>query len=301
MVMPVGTVVDMTTLEIPGHKIGESIKWYNSKDLNTLIDNPFTMNEDKTIYAGVTLTLVYDPFYQIRGGTPDVNINVPLGTEIDMKTLEIPGHENDNPISWLKESGNKDSSVTEPFIMNEDTTLYAGASISGNVGTENTTTITLSYNSNGGSEIKAREFTEPTEVNFEDSNYIPTREGYTFTGWYTDNSLKTKLTGSVLVSTDTTVYAGWKEESQTDSKEKSTNSITNETVISPKKEQNIEIEKIPTVDSKEKSTLESTNSTKVNQGNVVTGDQNNLVIWATLILGSCIIMISMIFNKKKKS
>lgn len=43
----------------------------------------------------------------------------------------------------------------------------------------------------------------------------PTREGYTFTGWYTDSSFENKITGITKNQGDVTVYADWIENSYT--------------------------------------------------------------------------------------
>ncbi len=37
---------------------------------------------------------------------------------------------------------------------------------------------------------------------------VPTREGYTFTGWYADEELTDRIT-SIKMTSDKTVYAGW--------------------------------------------------------------------------------------------
>jgi uncharacterized repeat protein (TIGR02543 family) len=218
MVFPVNTKVDMNTLEISGHET-DRVDWYAKLGDSSSKITEITMDTNKTIYAEkqkVTLTLVYDPLYHITGGgTPDVTIAMDVGTVVDMNTLEIPDHENDGAVSWYTQSGDPDSIITGTFTMTADKTIYAGASAGGGDGdveTTEPTTFHLSYNSNGGSYIRARTFTEPTKVDFEDPNYIPTRDGYTFTGWYTDSSLTTRLNGTQVVSNEMTVFAGWKEE-----------------------------------------------------------------------------------------
>ena len=42
------------------------------------------------------------------------------------------------------------------------------------------------------------------------SKYVPTREGYEFTGWYSDPELTNKIT-SVTLSSNAKIYAGWKK------------------------------------------------------------------------------------------
>lgn len=67
---------------------------------------------------------------------------------------------------------------------------------------------TLTYVSNGGTEYPSEKHKEGTEVAM---SKIPTREGYTFLGWYDDAELTQKVT-TVKMDSDKTVYAGWKED-----------------------------------------------------------------------------------------
>lgn len=69
------------------------------------------------------------------------------------------------------------------------------------------TVYTLTYVSNGGTEYDKEKYTAGTKV---DIDKTPVRDGYTFTGWYADKDLTTKIT-EVTMNSDKTVYAGWKE------------------------------------------------------------------------------------------
>lgn len=64
----------------------------------------------------------------------------------------------------------------------------------------------LSYDSNGGTAYKDEKYRKNTVV---DLDKVPTRTGYTFTGWYADKGLTDKIT-SIKMTDDKTVYAGWK-------------------------------------------------------------------------------------------
>lgn len=64
----------------------------------------------------------------------------------------------------------------------------------------------LTFEVNGGSAITALSITSGTTVDL--SAYMPTREGYTFAGWYSDAKLTTAIT-SVRLTANTTVYAKW--------------------------------------------------------------------------------------------
>lgn len=68
---------------------------------------------------------------------------------------------------------------------------------------------TLSFNVNGGSEIAAVTDFEGTEIDL--GNYIPTKEGYDFTGWYSDEELTNEIS-AINLTADTTVYAGWNKQ-----------------------------------------------------------------------------------------
>lgn len=64
---------------------------------------------------------------------------------------------------------------------------------------------TLTYDSNGGTEYRDERYTRNTVV---DLDKVPTREGYTFTGWYADEELTNRIT-EIRMTSDKTVYAGW--------------------------------------------------------------------------------------------
>ena len=63
----------------------------------------------------------------------------------------------------------------------------------------------LHYESNGGTEYKDERYKKNTVVELDK---VPTRESYTFTGWYADEELTDRIT-SIKMTNDKTVYAGW--------------------------------------------------------------------------------------------
>lgn len=74
-------------------------------------------------------------------------------------------------------------------------------------------TYTVAFESNGGSKIDAQEVesgakaTKPTD---------PTKEGYTFDGWYSDKELTKAFDFATAITADTTVYAKWTEDKKED-------------------------------------------------------------------------------------
>lgn len=75
----------------------------------------------------------------------------------------------------------------------------------GGTGGGTTTEYTLTYESNGGTAFTAEKHASGTEVKL---TKIPRRDGYIFTGWYSDDKLSQRVT-SVTIQKNTTVYAGW--------------------------------------------------------------------------------------------
>ena len=67
----------------------------------------------------------------------------------------------------------------------------------------------MTFDSNGGSSVDSQTInagataTEPTD---------PTKEGYNFLGWYSDQELQTAFDFSTAINADTTLYAAWSEQ-----------------------------------------------------------------------------------------
>ena len=95
-----------------------------------------------------------------------------------------------------------DSATTARFDfatpVTAEMTLYAGWNIN---------TYTVSFDSAGGSTVAA--------VTAEHGNTItapaePTRDGYEFTGWYSDSATTARFDFATPVTAEMTLYAGWK-------------------------------------------------------------------------------------------
>ena len=67
---------------------------------------------------------------------------------------------------------------------------------------------TLSFETGEGSKVDSVSKVSGTTVDLDD--YVSTREGYEFTGWYNDRETTEKI-GSVTLRGDKTVYAGWEK------------------------------------------------------------------------------------------
>ena len=80
-----------------------------------------------------------------------------------------------------------------------------GSTTPGTGGGGGTTYYTLKYESNGGTAYDDERYTSNTVV---DLDKVPSREGYTFTGWYADAEL-TEQISEIKMTSNKTVYAGW--------------------------------------------------------------------------------------------
>ena len=93
---------------------------------------------------------------------------------------------------------------TTPTVPTVPTTPKKDSSSSGS--SDDTTSYTLNFHANGGGGISAIGGTYGKTVSL--SDYIPTREGYDFTGWYSDQALTQRITELRMIG-NRTVYAGW--------------------------------------------------------------------------------------------
>ena len=86
-----------------------------------------------------------------------------------------------------------------------DNAVYTAQWAKNSSSSHHSTRYTLHYESNGGTAYKDERYSSGTKVTLDKT---PTRESYTFTGWYADKALTQKIT-SVTMHGDKTVYAGW--------------------------------------------------------------------------------------------
>ena len=113
--------------------------------------------------------------------------------------LPAPGYEN-------TAGGWEQTPNTDPNGITGDVTyVYRFGSTGGGSSSGHSTRYTLHYESNGGTAYKDERCSSGTKVTLDKT---PTRESYTFTGWYADKALTQKIT-SVTMNSDKTVYAGW--------------------------------------------------------------------------------------------
>ena len=154
------------------------------------------MPANQTVYANWTI-INYNISYNLDGGVATGNPDS-YNIESSSFTLVNPTKEHYTFTGWTgTDLTDKTITVTVPTGSFGDRVYTANFEIN---------KYTLTFNTNGGSSIKSEEFDYNTEVDL--ANYVPTKTGYTFTGWYLDEDLTSKVT-SITTEDNTTVYAGW--------------------------------------------------------------------------------------------
>lgn len=199
--------------------------WYSDKELTNEFDfeNTF-ITENTNIYAKWVKASEPEP----GDITFTVTFNTDGANSIASQTVK-EGEKAVKPADPLK-SGYKfegwysDSSFTTKFDFKTpitfDITLYAkftvsqgggggGGSITPPPVTDKTYTVT--FNSNGGSAVNpiTADYNAPVTLP------TPTREGHTFAGWYSDESLNTQYTSDKMPAENITLFAKWTKNSYT--------------------------------------------------------------------------------------
>ena len=190
--------------------------WYTAADDGDRANFEDTVNRPTTLYAhwaknaAVTFRIVNGTWS--GGAAEDKTVTVVLYPQADGTAsgtldasyvpqimLPAPGYEN-------IAGGWEQTPNTDPNGITGDVTyVYRFASTGGGSSSGHSTRYTLHYESNGGTAYKDERCSSGTKVTLDKT---PTRESYTFTGWYADKALTQKIT-SVTMNSDKTVYAGW--------------------------------------------------------------------------------------------
>ena len=190
--------------------------WYTAADGGDRANFEEKVNRPTTLYAhwaknaAVTFRIVNGTWS--GGAAEDKTVTVVLYPQADGTAsgtldasyvpqimLPAPGYEN-------IAGGWEQTPNTDPNGITGDVTyVYRFGSTGGGSSSGHSTRYTLHYESNGGTAYKDERCSSGTKVTLDKT---PTRESYTFTGWYADKALTQKIT-SVTMNSDKTVYAGW--------------------------------------------------------------------------------------------
>ena len=186
-------------LSLPSASADKIFDWSFDSQSMTVSAGPATINVERALHgnwAALIRQSIYTVTFDSRGGT-----DVEAQKVADGSAAVRP--EDPTRSSYTFEGWYTDAACTTEYdfdaSVTEDITLYAKWTLASQL-------FPLRYESNGGTGFDTEYYSSGTTAEL---TRVPTREGYTFTGWYADAALTQPVT-SVLMDSSKTVYAGWK-------------------------------------------------------------------------------------------
>ena len=202
----VGTEITLTATPNAGYHFKE---WQVMSGDVTVRDDKFTMPgsdvEVKAIFeedAPPTPT-EYTVTFDGNDGTPSVGSMTT--TKQKLTSLPDASRSKHSFNGWYTEKSGG-TKITTDTVFSANTTVYAHWTHTG----DNNPPVnyyTLRFETGGGSAIPGVRETYNTYIDL--TKYVPTRHGYTFVGWYSEQSLVNKVS-DIYLTGDRTVYAGWR-------------------------------------------------------------------------------------------
>ena len=203
-----GTEITLTATPNAGYHFKE---WQVMSGDVTVRDDKFTMPSDNVEIKAIfeedapptpteyTVTVKTDG----NDGTPSVGSMTT--TKQKLTSLPDASRSKHSFNGWYTEKSGG-TKITTDTVFSANTTVYAHWTHTG----DNNPPVnyyTLRFETGGGSAIPGVRETYNTYIDL--SKYVPTRHGYTFVGWYSEQSLVNKVS-DIYLTGDRTVYAGWR-------------------------------------------------------------------------------------------
>ncbi|MBR3942349.1 MAG: InlB B-repeat-containing protein, partial [Clostridia bacterium] len=171
-----------------------------------------TVTENTTLYAKWTETAeepeTYTVTFDANGGSVTPS-NATTGADGKLATLPIPTRSGSYTFKGWYTAASGGTQVTVDKVYTENTTIYAQWNYTGSTGGGGgVSRYTVKFDTNGGTTVANKTVTrnaklaEPT---------APTKDGYTFDGWYTDKELTIAYDFDTKVTKSFTLYAKWVE------------------------------------------------------------------------------------------
>ena len=166
-------------------------------------------------YVDSTPAQTYTVTYNLNGGTGTTpsSQTVTAGTSITVANSSGFYRSNHTFTGWNTASNGTGTgyAANSSMVVSSSVTLYAQWSYNGGSSTEDDEHL-LKFESNGGTEFDdVGPYDHSFTVDLDD--YIPTRPGYVFTGWYRQRNLTSRVSGNFTVPGVVTLFAGWEESS----------------------------------------------------------------------------------------
>jgi uncharacterized repeat protein (TIGR02543 family) len=172
--------------------------WYTDPQYGQKIYFPYYPDQSRTLYAHYHEIEDYIIQFNALGGTPVPQQTVTEGKSLNMlPTTTKPGFDFEG---WSTENGGI-IPITPPFYPTENTELFA-------IWERLPEIYTVSFNSMGGSSLPNQQITEGNRIGNEPK---PTKSGYVFFGWSTQQIGEEKISFPFTPTSSVTLYAQWVE------------------------------------------------------------------------------------------
>ena len=170
--------------------------WTTDSEGLTLFNPNQDITEDYILYAKWNI-ITYLIDYEVDGGINHISNPSDYTIEVSTITLGNPSREGHTFGGWYSDVTHTDQVTEIPSGSTGDLTLYAKWTINN---------YTIAFDSNDGTDVSSitqdygTVVTEPIK---------PTKEGYTFRGWYSDIALTTTYKFTTMPAQNITLYAKW--------------------------------------------------------------------------------------------
>lgn len=183
--------------------------WYTAVTGGTEITTDTVITGDIPAYARWTkldkiCTVTFNP----NGGVLTGNRTMTADADGKLSQLPTPTREGYTFVGWFTAATGGTEISTDTVFTEANTTVFAHWKAAAQTGDEEGQPYTVTFDPNEGTLTGSK--TMVTGVNGKLSQLpTPTRQGYTFDGWYTAAADGTKITTDTVFTKDTTVYAHW--------------------------------------------------------------------------------------------
>jgi uncharacterized repeat protein (TIGR02543 family) len=142
--------------------------------------------------------------FNSNGGDGDVPQSIPVNAGEDITVPGGDGLSKEGYVfgGWCENRGGTGTIYYEGeyyYAVTDDITLFA-------VWIQDDNAVTVTFDSNGGSYVAPKNITKGRTITQPED---PTRDGYIFDGWYSDNDFTATYDFTIEVYSDTTIYAKW--------------------------------------------------------------------------------------------
>ena len=176
--------------------------WYTEETGGEKVTTDTVFTKNSIIYAHwqEQAAQEYTVTFDANGGS--VSIASATTKDGKLESLPTPTRGGYTFLGWYTEETGGEK-VTTDTVFTKDTTIYAHWQ------KQTAQEYTVTFNANGGSVSTTSTTTKDGKL---ESLPTPTNDGYTFLGWYTEETGGDEVTTDTVFTKDTTIYAHWQKQ-----------------------------------------------------------------------------------------